>query len=307
MAGKLICDSVFEEHETGARHPESPDRLRVIREGYDDHENPSWERTNPSRSATKDELLYYHTDDYIERVRECSDASRSLDADTPTSERSFEIATLAAGSSLDLAETGLDENLSGFGAIRPPGHHAESNRGMGFCLFNNIVLAAEEVARRDNSVAIVDIDVHHGNGTQDAFYDRDDVLYVSTHQAPFYPGTGQEHQTGEGNGEGFTVNVTLPAGSDWNVLEPDWYGKIKKTIHSFKPDYIMVSAGFDAHETDPVGGLNFKDEDYLQMAKDLSRWAEELCEGRILGLLEGGYNLETLRRLVPRFTEVLID
>lgn len=306
MSSTLICDEVFEEHDTGGRHPESPDRIRVIREGYENVEDPPWERREPTRKATVEELGYYHPESYVERVREASESGRSLDADTPTSSRSYEVARLAAGSALDLCEGGREESRAGFGAIRPPGHHAESETAMGFCLFNNIVLAAEQATRRGQTVAIVDIDVHHGNGTQNAFYDRSDVLYVSTHQSPLYPGTGAESETGAGKGEGYTLNLTFPAGADWEEYEPRWKGTILERLEEYDPDYLMVSAGFDAHRTDPIGGLNLDDEAYLTMAGDLNEISRTHCEGRLLGLLEGGYNLGTLERLVPTFTDRLL-
>ncbi len=250
--------------------------------------------------------MYYHTAEYIDRVRRSVETGGTLDPDTPTISNSFKIARLAAGSALLLAEKGAESGMAGFGAVRPPGHHAESNRGMGFCLFNNVVLGAEHLNKIGGTVAIVDIDVHHGNGTQDAFYDRSDVLYVSSHQSPFYPGTGREKETGTGAGENYTLNVTLSAGAGWKELEPKWYGSIREKIYSFKPDFLLVSAGFDAHESDPLGDLRLTDDDFLAMAEDLSRWAGELCDGRIIGLLEGGYNLKTLERLVPLFTSELI-
>lgn len=306
MDAQLICDRAFENHDTGVRHPEKPERITAIHRGYESVQDPCWDWINPVRKATHNELLYYHTEDHVNRVRSSSEDGRSLDADTPTSSQSYETALLAAGSALRLTDFGLDESGKGFGAIRPPGHHAEADRGMGFCLFNNIVLAAEHVTRQNQSVAIVDIDVHHGNGTQDAFYDRSDVLYVSTHQFPFYPGTGDSNETGTGDGTGFTLNVTLPGGSDWSDLEPKWEKQVKKKIIDFDPNFLMVSAGFDAHRTDPIGGLNLHDEAFLRIARDLNRLSVDLCQGRIMGLLEGGYNLETLERLVPEFTSELI-
>lgn len=307
MTSNLICDPVFAEHRTGPRHPENPDRIKVIHRGYQDVSDPPWSWVEPDREATINEIAYYHTEDYIETVRDASRNGRNLDADTRLSERSFELARLAAGSALKLTDTGIEERKPGFGAVRPPGHHAERKRGMGFCLFNNIVLAAEHVTRRGETVAIVDIDVHHGNGTQHAFYDRSDVLYVSTHQYPFYPGTGGPDETGDGEGEDFTLNVTLSAGSGWDIYGKEWKGRITERIHQFDPDHLMVSAGFDAHRTDPIGGLSLTDEDYIEIATDLKQWSQHHCNGRLLGLLEGGYNLETLERLVPDFTSTLLS
>ncbi|MFB6347165.1 MAG: histone deacetylase [bacterium] len=306
MGSQLICDRVFEEHRTGKRHPESPDRITAIHRGYESVEDPPWTWVDPERKATLDELTFFHTESYINEVEDACESGRSLDADTPVSERSYELARLAAGSSLYLAEEGAEANEAGFGAVRPPGHHAERKRGMGFCLFNNIVLAAEAITRRNETVAIVDVDVHHGNGTQNAFYDRSDVLYVSLHQYPFYPGTGAADETGTGDGEGYTLNIPMDAGSGWNEYEPEWTGRIAERIDAFNPDHLMVSAGFDAHDSDPIGGLSLTNVDYLEIASDLRQWSKKYCNGRLLGLLEGGYNLETLEQLVPKFTKVLL-
>lgn len=306
MGANLICDSVFEEHQTGEKHPEKPKRIAWILEGYREFSNSNWEWLDSDRKATRNELKYFHSEAYINKVKRASKNERSLDRDTPLSQKSYTTARLAAGSALKLTKRGIKRSESGFGAVRPPGHHASSDHGMGFCLFNNIVLAAKKATRSDCTVALVDIDVHHGNGTQDAFYDRADVLYVSIHQFPFYPGTGLPEETGAGEGQGYTLNITLPAGSDWSDLKPDWNNTIKQRLKTFNPDYLFVSAGFDGHRTDPIGGLNFTDDDYLEMARDLNNIADEFCNGRVLGLLEGGYNHQTLRRLVPKFTSELI-
>ncbi len=301
MAGVLICDPRFEDHKPGPRHPEGPDRVRVMMEGLGEVQHPPWER-EPPRKASESEILSVHESHYLERVREASAWEKPLDADTRLSARSYETALWAAGSSLYLARQALDRNRAGFVGVRPPGHHAEPGRGMGFCLFNNIAIAAQGASRRGRRVAILDIDVHHGNGTQKIFYDRSDVFYVSFHQYPFYPGTGSEDETGSGEGEGCTLNIPLEAGSGWPELEPRWENTVQPAIEPFQPEIVMVSAGFDAHETDPIGGLNLSDRDFLRMAADMHSWAQKYAEGRIVGILEGGYNRDTLRRLVPRFT-----
>ena len=307
MNGYLVYDRAFQQHKTNPGHPENPNRLKAIREGCEKVDKPPWTIIEPSHRATIDRVTGVHDRDYIDRVKQASMSGQPLDADTPVSEKSYDTALLAAGTAWELTKLTNDDQVPGFGAIRPPGHHAESNRGMGFCLFNNVAIAANSLTHLNQKVAIVDIDVHHGNGTQKIFYDRDDVLYVSFHQFPFYPGTGHKNETGSGDGEGYTLNIPLTAGSGWSSLESTWENTIQEKIIHFNPGFILVSAGFDAHESDPVGGLNLRDQDYLRMARDLRTWANRTANGQIVGLLEGGYNLKTLRRLVPKFIQQLFS
>lgn len=307
MKGYLVYDELFQQHKTGPGHPEGPDRLKAIREGCQDVTDPPWTVNKADRRATDEEITSVHDQNYPSRVKQASAAGRALDADTPVSEQSYETALFAAGAAIDLSEATQVDGRPGFGVVRPPGHHAEPNRGMGFCLFNNVAIAAHQLTVQDLTVAIIDIDVHHGNGTQKIFYERDDVLYVSFHQFPFYPGTGHETETGSGPGKGYTLNIPLTEGSGWSSLESDWRNKIRKTILDFDPDFILVSAGFDAHASDPVGGLNLQDQDYHRIAQDLKSWANRTSSGKIMGLLEGGYNRETLRRLVPEFIQKLFS
>lgn len=306
MKSLLICDEQFEHHQTGSRHPEGPDRIEVLRKGFEEFPNPPWTRVDPRKADVAD-LEILHPASYVRRVEEACHRQQSLDADTPVSAQSFDTARWAVGSALHLADQARRHRRVGFGAVRPPGHHAEFERGMGFCLFNNIGIVAEAMRNRDLRVAIVDIDVHHGNGTQKAFYDNPEVLYVSFHQYPFYPGTGAREETGTEEGRGYTVNIPLSAGSGWDRLQPAWEGEIAKALHDFGPDIILLSAGFDGHADDPLAGLNLTDEDYLRIARDLQSWADTLCSGRLMGLLEGGYNRQTLRRLVPSFVARLMS
>ena len=295
---KIIYDKCFEEHQTGPNHPETPGRVRAIREGFAQAEvqfSPL-----PARSCSRDKLELVHSSGYIDRVEKFSAAEKPLNNDTPLCARSYEIALAAAGSALQLGEEAL-AGRNGFGFLRPPGHHAEKNQGMGFCLFNNIAVLAADLLGRGLKAAIVDIDVHHGNGTQEIFYREKDVYYLSFHQHPFYPGTGKEEERGAGDGKNTTLNIPLPAGAGWEKIEQSWRGQARPEVEEFNPDILLVSAGFDAHRDDPLGGLNLTDSDYLEFAGHLRKFAEENCSGRVVSLLEGGYNLTTLRRLAPKF------
>lgn len=288
----LLTDDRFRDHQTGANHPESPARLDALEEGLNELQGTEHLTGEP---AAIDKLTMLHTSEHAEAVEQASRDGRPLDGDTPTSTDSFEVARLAVGGSLKAMQRVRDEDESAFGAVRPPGHHAEADRAMGFCLFNNIALVAEECSRQGDRVAIIDIDCHHGNGTQEFFYDRSDVLYLSFHQHPFYPGTGRREETGAGEGEGFTRNWPLNAGAGWSELESIWTEDIPRELSQFHPDVLLVSAGFDAHQDDPVGGLGLADQAYGRMGSDLAKWSRKHCDGRRLALLEGGYNHRVLR------------
>jgi len=306
MNGYLICDPIFEGHSMPSSHPEGPDRASVIREGLDGIEHPAWERLQP-RDCDRSRLETIHSPDYIERVQNACERESSLDADTPVTSDSFHVARHAVGSAIHLARRGLSEKSPGFGVLRPPGHHAKRDRGMGFCLFNNIAIAAHFAAQSGQKVAVVDIDVHHGNGTQQAFFNRSDVFYVSFHQFPFYPGTGAETEIGTGEGTNYTLNCPVPAGSGWDRIGNTWNETIIPRLEDFEPDYLMVSAGFDGHSEDPLGGLSLTDENYLTIANDLRTIAGTDDGRQILGVLEGGYNRDVLQRLVPQFVNSLIS
>ncbi len=293
----LVIDPRFREHLTGAGHPERPERLEVLERLFTGERYASLPRI-PARPATEEELLRVHSTAHLEAV--AASAGRPLtryDADTAASERSFEAARLAAGAAVELADAVLDGSVdNGFAALRPPGHHAERDRPMGFCLFNNVAVVARHLrARRGlERVLIVDWDVHHGNGTQHSFYDDGSVMYASLHQYPFYPGTGAAEETGAGAGLGHTVNLPVPAAA----TDRDYYACFRELLlpvaRRFAPEFVLVSAGFDAHRDDPLAMVELDTRAFARMADALVGLADECCKGRVLLLLEGGYSLEAL-------------
>lgn len=298
----IIKDDRYLEHNPGEGHPESPDRLGVI---YDllDREFSNLPLI-PPRLASESELSLVHDVYYIQAVAETEGKIHSqLDADTGLSARSYEIARLAAGALLQGVDALLTPNSelrapnSIFAFVRPPGHHAEADRAMGFCLFNNVAIAAAYAKRMFGleRVLIVDWDLHHGNGTQHAFYDDPSVLFFSSHQYPYYPGSGRADQVGSGAGEGYTVNAPLPHGfGDAEYLRV--YNEILKPVAlEYKPQLVLVSAGFDPFIKDPLGGMRVTSAGFGGLAAIVRDISEKTCNGKVLLTLEGGYHPEGLR------------
>ncbi len=295
----IVKDSLFMEHDPGPYHPESPHRLKVLYEMLEDPDLGSGFLLIPPRSATREDLERIHEPAYIDKVAATAGRARtSLDPDTQTSARSYEAALLAAGGCLEA----LDRIMAGeiqnaFAMIRPPGHHAESTRAMGFCLFNNVAVAARYAQARHglSRVMILDWDLHHGNGTQWAFYSDPTVFYGSTHQYPYYPGSGSFQETGKGEGAGYTMNVPLSVGHG----DAEYVGMYRRIFaavgRAYQPQLLIVSAGFDIYEGDPLGGMAVTPAGFGLLARVLLEMAEEVCQGRMLVALEGGYNLEGLR------------
>lgn len=293
----LMVDRRFQDHRTGRHHPECPERMRVLCDLFEGEAFRDFERL-PPRLATEHELRLVHDLGHVSAV--ASSAHRphtQFDADTPACEHSFETARLAAGGAIAMADAILAREFdNGFAALRPPGHHAEADRPMGFCLFNNVAVAARHlVAERGLSrVLVVDWDVHHGNGTQHSFYDCPEVLYVSTHQYPFYPGTGAPAEVGRGAGAGFSLNVPMPAGCGDAEYLAAFRDLVLPVARQFEPEFVLVSAGFDAHRDDPLAQMALSTPAFAAMTDALVGVADQSAHGRVLLLLEGGYDLHAL-------------
>jgi acetoin utilization deacetylase AcuC-like enzyme len=299
----VVIDERYEEHETGYGHPERAERVAVLRDLVEGPAGAGLIRVEP-RPATPDELALVHSEEHLKRVAATADGGpQALDADTPVSSRSHETALLASGGLLALVDTVMaGEADNGFALVRPPGHHAEADRAMGFCLFNSVAVAARSLQERHglDRVLIVDWDVHHGNGTQHSFANDPGVLYVSTHQYPFYPGTGAVDEVGLGDGEGFTLNVPLPAGCGDSEYLDAFVRVIDPVCRQFEPRFVLVSAGFDAHLRDPLASMRVSEEGFGCLARVLLRIAAEHAGGRFAAVLEGGYDLDALRGSVAR-------
>ncbi len=304
----LLLDPRFRNHHTGPHHPERPERLEALEVLFTAERYRDVEKISP-RLATDEELRRVHQHDHVAAVAASAGRpSTHFDADTAASAGSFEAARLAAGGAIAMAEViAAGEVENGFAAIRPPGHHAEAWRPMGFCLFNNVAVVARHLLAHHMAqrVLIVDWDVHHGNGTQHSFYEDDRVLYASTHQYPFYPGTGASHEIGKGAGAGFTVNLPMPAGAGDGEYYAAFRDVLVPVARRFEPDFVLVSAGFDAHRDDPLASVELSAEAFGHLSAALMEVADECARGRILMLLEGGYELAALTASVDASMAVL--
>lgn len=296
MSVSIVRDLRFAEHDPGPGHPESPERYRSICEAIDAEDELEFHDI-AARAATTEEMTQLHHRSYLDKIEQYRGQRAMLDPDTRTSKGSIDAAYLAAGSAIDLAVGVAEGSASpGLSLGRPPGHHAMPGRAMGFCFMNNVAAAAQALLDRGDAerIAIYDWDVHHGNGTQAIFYEEPRVLYMSTHQWPFYPGSGAQGDTGRGDGVDYTLNMPLPEGSDQETLLQLTREVMKPRLQDFSPDFILISAGFDALDTDPVGGFNVTQQGFSELALRWRELAETLCKGRIAGVLEGGYDTEQL-------------
>ena len=313
----ILYSEQFLLHDTGSGHPERPERLsKVVKEVKESNSLSPFLIWPVIKKANINEISLVHTQDYIDLVKheveliKGNDVTYLTTGDTIISKNSNEVAKLAVGAGITGANAIMKGKVtSAFALIRPPGHHATASRGMGFCIYNNISIVARYLQHKYGlkRILIVDFDVHHGNGTQEIFYEDNSVFYFSVHQHPFYPGTGRPSETGSGNGEGFTLNVDLPIGSGDDQLIKAIKDQLKPAMSKFKPEFILVSAGFDAHKGDLLGELNYTSNGYKQVALILKDIAQKYAFGRTLYILEGGYVADNISQSVKKILSILGD
>jgi acetoin utilization deacetylase AcuC-like enzyme len=293
----VVIDKDYLKHVPGELHPERPERIKVLLDLAASLDNGAFQLL-PPRPATRAEIESCHSAEHVSLVELTSRSNGyALDGDTITCRDSFGVGLLAVGGFLRLLDViAAGEFRNGFALVRPPGHHARPEQAMGFCLFNTMAVGARHLLNSGQArrVLVLDWDVHHGNGTQEMFYADPSVLFISTHQYPYYPGTGAVREVGVGTGEGFTINVPLPAGCADDEYLGVFRDVIVPAVKDFQPDWILVSAGFDAHMRDPLGGMNVSEAGFAAMARATLRLAEEFAENKIAFLLEGGYELTAL-------------
>ena len=311
MKTALVHHPIYQKHDTGLGHPETPMRYEAVMSALRDAPGfwGSLLEIEPEK-ASKGLIQAVHSAQHFKRVEGAfENGADRLDADTIISMASFDASLYAAGGAI----AGVDAVMQGeaknaFVAVRPPGHHATAEHAMGFCLFNNVAVAARYAQnnyKEIERVAIIDWDVHHGNGTQGIFYDDPSVYFFSMHQYPWYPGTGAKGETGFSRGLGATLNIPVKANTPATEQTRMFEGALEDISRKFRPDLILISAGFDAHLTDPLGQLRLEDKDFISMTRTVKQWADDACGGRIVSCLEGGYNLDTLGLTVKNHVAAL--
>ncbi|MCH9766051.1 MAG: histone deacetylase family protein [Alphaproteobacteria bacterium] len=312
MSSLLVTHPIFVDHDTGFGHPERPDRMRAIDKVLSHELFGTLKRIDaPLRDDVEAQILRVHPKDHLETIRAAGaalkgDAHVQIDADTVMSHGSWEAALRAVGAGLEAVDKVMSADVANaFCQVRPPGHHAEKHRAMGFCLFSNAAIAGHYARTKHGAerIAVVDFDVHHGNGTQNVFWEDKDLFYGSTHQMPLFPGTGALSETGVGN----IWNAPLKAGDDGLVFRDAYKSRILEPLKNFAPDLVIISAGFDAHKHDPLGGLRLVESDFMWATSKLVEIADKYANGRIVSMLEGGYNLDALAKSVGVHVRTLMD
>ena len=307
MKTGLITSSTYQGHDTGPGHPEQIARVSVINENFKklNNQNILWKKP----SIITDKIIKNtHDSEYVDLVKNSfpKKGFSSLDGDTIISPGSKNATFDAVGSIIAAIDGVQDKEFkNAFCSVRPPGHHAEKSKAMGFCIYNNVAIGANYLINKYNfnKVAIIDFDVHHGNGTQDVFYENENVLFISTHQYPYYPGSGSEQEKGKFNN---IKNITLPAGTNSEEYFNAFEHALKK-LKEFKPEFILISAGFDAHKDDPLAQIKLETEDFFNITKRILETSKKFCNGKIVSILEGGYDLQALKDSSKRHVDALIE
>jgi len=304
----VVIDKEYLKHQPGDAHPERPERVKVLLD-LAESLDPTKYQLMPPLPAQRADIEATHGKDHVKLIESTARHNRfALDGDTITCRDSFAVSLLAVGGFIRLLDAVAgNECRNGFALVRPPGHHALRNRAMGFCLFNAMAIGAEYLKRAHGAkkILIMDWDVHHGNGTQDAFYADPSVMFISTHQYPYYPGSGAANETGSGAGEGFTINIPLPAGCADVEYAQAFHDVVVPAAEKFMPDWLLVSAGFDPHRRDPLGGMGVTDEGFAMMSRTLLGLANKFAGAKSAFLLEGGYDLAGLRGSVAAVLDTM--
>ncbi len=307
----LLLDPIYKQHDPGAGHPEQPARYDAVTRAVEESGLMKSLLRVDVRAATEDEIALVHGRKYIETVKRdiAAGAHELSTGDTNVGPRSLDVALRSVGGVLNTVDAVMaGKAVNAFCAVRPPGHHARPEQGMGFCIFNNIAIAARYAQRKHGiaKVMIADWDVHHGNGTQDTFYSDGSVFFCSTHQSPWYPGTGAAAETGEGKGKDCTLNFPFPAGAGRREIVGAFRENLRRAADSFKPDLVLISAGFDSRAGDPLGRFTLSDDDFADLTKIMLEIAATHAQGRLISMLEGGYSLTGLASGVAAHVKALL-